>query len=65
MPSFSYLARDESGELKAGILESKGREEALDQLESAGFFPMEVEPIEPGVVLPTVSQGSIPGPGPA
>lgn len=65
VPSFSYLARDESGELKTGILESRGREEALDQLEYAGFFTMEVVPIEADFVLPTVSLGSISGPGPA
>lgn len=43
MPSFSYLARDQFGELKAGFLISGGREEALVSLEDAGYIPMEIE----------------------
>lgn len=46
MPSFSYLARDQFGELKAGILISGRREEALASLEDAGYIPMELELID-------------------
>jgi len=43
MPSFHYLARDQFGVLKAGSLESDGREAALAQLDDEGLFLFEIE----------------------
>ena len=43
MPSFHYLARDQFGVLKAGSVESDGREAALAQLDDEGFFLFEIE----------------------
>ena len=43
MSSFHYLARDQFGVLKAGSVESDGREAALAQLDDEGFFLFEVE----------------------
>ena len=46
MPSFHYLARDQFGVLKAGSVESDGREAALAQLDDEGFFLFEIFEIE-------------------
>ena len=43
MPSFHYLGRDPFGVLKAGSLESDGREAALAQLDDEGLFLFEIE----------------------
>ena len=43
MPSFHYLARDQFGVLKAGSLESDGREAALAELDDEGLFLFEIE----------------------
>jgi len=43
MPSFHYLARDQFGMLKAGSVESHGREAALEQLDEEGLFLFEIE----------------------
>lgn len=43
MASFHYLARDRFGVLRAGKIESDGREAALAQLDDDGFFLFEIE----------------------
>jgi hypothetical protein len=43
MPSFHYLARDQFGVLKAGSVESDGREAALAELDEEGLFLFEIE----------------------
>src|SRR5213593_894426 len=43
MPSFHYLARDQFGVLKAGSVESDGREAALAELDDEGLFLFEIE----------------------
>lgn len=43
MPSFHYLGRDQSGVLKAGSIESDGREAALAQLDRSGLFLFEID----------------------
>lgn len=43
MPSFHYLARDQFGVLKAGSVESDGREAAVAQLDDEGLFLIEIE----------------------
>src|SRR5438093_2282043 len=43
MPSFHYLARDQFGVLKAGSVESDGREAALADLDDEGLFLFEIE----------------------
>lgn len=43
MPSFRYVARDQFGMLKAGSVESDGREAALSQLNEKGLFLFEIE----------------------
>ncbi|MGH7236376.1 MAG: hypothetical protein ACREIO_08325 [Nitrospiraceae bacterium] len=43
MPSFHYLARDQFGVLKAGRVESDGREAAVAQLDDEGLFLIEIE----------------------
>lgn len=43
MPSFHYLARDQFGVLKAGSVESDGREAAVAQLDGEGLFLIEIE----------------------
>ena len=43
MASFHYLARDQFGVLKAGSIESDGRETALAQLDDEGLFLFELE----------------------
>lgn len=43
MPSFHYLARDQFGVLKAGSVESDGREAALAELDDEGLFLLEIE----------------------
>lgn len=43
MPSFHYLGRDQFGVLKAGSVESDGREAALAELDDEGLFLFEIE----------------------
>jgi hypothetical protein len=43
MPLFHYLARDQFGMLKAGSVESDGREAALAELDEEGLFLFEIE----------------------
>ncbi len=48
MPNYKYRARDKSGTLFSGILDSNGHDEVATHLDSLGYFPISIQEAQAG-----------------
>ncbi len=48
MTSYAYRARDRAGRAAEGVLEAEGTTEAAHQLDRLGYYPISIEPRDPG-----------------